>query len=71
LAAIPLLGDAAGAALEAFNAIGNIGADMSPVVREQAEDAVVASVIVGQVASAAASAAVSASAASSSTRKIK
>jgi hypothetical protein len=70
LAAIPLLGDAAGAALEAFNAIGNIGADMSPAVREQAEDAVVASVIVGQVASAAASAAVSASAASS-TRKIK
>ena len=70
LAAIPLLGDVAGAALEAFNAIGNIGADMSPKVREQAEDAVVASVIVGQVASAAAaSAAVSASAAS--TRKIK
>jgi len=69
LAAIPLLGDVAGAALEAFNAIGNIGADMSPAVREQAEDAVVASVIVGQVASAAASAAVSASAAS--TRKIK
>lgn len=70
LAVIPLLGDVAGAALEAFNAIGNIGADMSPKVREQAEDAVVASVIVGQVASAAAaSAAVSASAAS--TRKIK
>lgn len=69
LAAIPLLGEAAGAALEAFNAIGNIGADMAPAVREQAEDAVVASVIVGQVASAAASAAVSASAAS--TRKIK
>jgi hypothetical protein len=67
LAAIPLLGDVAGAALEAFNAIGNIGADMSPAVREQAEDAVVASVIVGQVASAAASAAVSAA----STRKIK
>ena len=69
LAAIPLLGEAAGAALETFNAIGNIGADMSPAVREQAEEAVVASVIVGQVASAAASAAVSASAAS--TRKIK
>lgn len=70
LAAIPLLGDVAGAALEAFNAIGNIGADMSPVVREQAEDAVVASVIVGQVASAAAASAAVASSAAS-TRKIK
>jgi hypothetical protein len=72
LAAIPLLGEAAGAALEAFNAIGNIGADMSPQVREQAEDAVVASVVVGQVAASAAAAAVSASASTStSTRKIK
>jgi hypothetical protein len=70
LATIPLLGDVAGAALEAFNAIGNIGADMSPQVREQAEDAVVASVVVGQVAASAAAAAVSAST-STSTRKIK
>jgi hypothetical protein len=69
LAAIPLLGDVAGAALEVFNAIGNIGADMSPAVRKQAEKAVVASVIVGQVASVAASAAMSAS--SVSTRKMK
>jgi len=72
LAAIPLLGEAAGAALEAFNVIGNIGADMSPQVREQAEDTVVASVVVGQVAASAAAAAVSASASTStSTRKIK
>ena len=71
LAAIPLLGDAAGAALEAFNAIGNIGADMSPAVREQAEEAVVASVIVGQVATSAAVAAVSASTSTASIRKIK
>jgi hypothetical protein len=70
LAAIPLLGDIAGVALEAFNAIGNIGADMSPMVREQAEDAVVASVIVGQVASAAAASAAVASSAAS-TRKMK
>lgn len=70
LAAIPLIGEALGAALEIFNDIGNLGSDMTPEVREQAEKTVVASVIVGQVAtSAAASAAVSASAAS--TRKIK
>jgi len=72
LAAIPLLGDVAGAALEAFNAIGNIGADMSPQVRQQAKQTVVASVIVGQVATSAAMAAVSATASTSiSTRKIK
>ena len=49
LAAIPLLGDIAGAALEMFNNLGNVGADMSPQVRETAEDIVVVSVIVTQV----------------------
>ncbi len=61
LAAIPLLGEALGAALEVFNDIGNIGSDMTPEVREKAQEAVVASVIVGQVATSAASAAASAS----------
>jgi hypothetical protein len=37
LAAIPLLGDAAVAVLEAFNALGNVGADLTPEVREQAK----------------------------------
>jgi hypothetical protein len=45
LAAIPLLGDVAGAALEVFNNIGNVGADMAPSVREEAEKTVIASVI--------------------------
>ena len=50
LAAIPLLGDAAAAVLDAFNAIGNIGADIAPAVREEAQKVVVSSVIVGQIA---------------------
>jgi len=70
LAAIPLLGEALGAALEVFNDIGNIGADMTPEVREQAQETVVASVIVGQVASSAAAAAAT-SASAASTRKTK
>jgi uncharacterized protein (DUF2164 family) len=45
LAAIPLLGDAAGAALEVLNNLGNVGADMAPVVREEAEKTIIASVI--------------------------
>jgi hypothetical protein len=49
LAAIPLLGDVAGAALELFNNLGNVGSDMSPQVRETAEDIVVVSVVVAQV----------------------
>lgn len=60
LVAIPLLGDAAAAVLDAFNALGNVGADMTPEVRKKSEEVVVASVIVGQVATAASSAAVSA-----------
>ena len=45
LAAVPLLGDAAAAVLESFNALGNVGADMAPAVREEAEKTVIASVI--------------------------
>jgi hypothetical protein len=50
LAAIPLIGNAAVAVLEAFNALGNVGADMQPEVREEAQKAVVSAVIVGQIA---------------------
>ncbi len=50
IAAIPLLGDVAGAVLEVFNDLGNIGADMAPEQRERSEEVIVASVIVGQVA---------------------
>jgi hypothetical protein len=45
LSSIPLLGDAAGAALEVLNNLGNVGADMAPAVREEAEKTVIASVI--------------------------
>lgn len=73
LAAIPVLGEALGAALEVFNDLGNFGADMAPEVREAAEKVVVSAIIVTQVAtSAAVSAAVaSASAPSASSRRIK
>jgi hypothetical protein len=50
LAAIPLLGDAAVAVLEAFNALGNVGADLTPEVREQAQETIIASVIVSNIA---------------------
>ncbi len=63
LAAIPLIGNVAGAAVEVFNALGNAGADMSPQVREQSEKVVIAAVIVGQVAMTATTAATSAAAA--------
>lgn len=45
LAAIPLLGNAAAAVLDTFNALGNVGADMAPQVRETAKKTVIASVI--------------------------
>lgn len=50
LAAVPLVGAAAVAVLEVFNDLGNIGADMSPEVRESSEKVVIAAVIVGQIA---------------------
>jgi hypothetical protein len=63
LAAIPRIGNVAGAAVEVFNALGNAGADMSPQVREDSEKVVIAAVIVGQIALTATSAATSAAAA--------
>jgi len=57
-AAIPLLGDAAGVALEVLNDLGNVGADMSPQVREESEKTIIASVIAAGAAINAVSAAV-------------
>ena len=51
LAAIPLLGNVAGAVMDTFNAVGNIGADISPAERERGQQVVVGTVIVGQMAS--------------------
>ena len=67
LAAIPLIGDVAGAALEVFNNEGNIGADMAPQTREQAEKTIIASVIAAQAAIGAVQAATSAATAAAST----
>ena len=69
LAAIPLVGDVAAAVLDVFNDLGNVGADMTPEVREKSGKVVVASVIVGQIAQVASAAA--ASAASVASRKVK
>jgi outer membrane biosynthesis protein TonB len=73
LAAIPVLGSAIVALADAINFVGNVGADMTPEVREQSEKIVVSAVIVTQIATqaaatatmAAASASASASASSS------
>jgi len=62
LAGIP----GAAAVLDAFNALGNIGADMSPKQREESEKIVVSAIVVGQVAQMATAAAASAAASSSS-----
>jgi hypothetical protein len=48
LANIPLVGSVASAVLDAFNNIGNIGADMSPKQRKQAKKQVLVSIAVGQ-----------------------
>lgn len=45
VAAIPLIGGAATAVLQTFNALGNVGADMSPQVRATVKKTVIASVI--------------------------
>ena len=68
LAAIPLIGDVAGQVLETFNALGNVGADMTPKVRETAEEVVIASVIVGNIAT---TASVMASAAASTATTVR
>ena len=73
LAAIPLLGNAAVALADAVNFVGNVGADMSPKVREESKKIVVSAIVaVGAAVSAAtgaATSAASAAASSSPTRK--
>jgi hypothetical protein len=54
---------------EVFTALSNIGADMSPEVREQSEKVVVAAVIVGQIATQSAVAAAASAAASTTYRR--
>ena len=60
LAAIPGVGPAAVAVVNAFNALGNLGADMSPAHRETAKKEVVAAIVLTQVTTAAIGAATSA-----------
>jgi len=60
IAAIPFIGDVAGAVLDVFNDLGNIGSDMAPEQRERSEEVVVAAVIAGQVAQVASAGAVAA-----------
>jgi hypothetical protein len=50
LANIPLLGGVASAVLDGFNAIGNLGADISPKERERGQQIVVGTIIVGNIA---------------------
>lgn len=60
IAAIPFIGDVAGAVLDVFNDLGNIGSDMAPEQRERSEEVIVAAVIAGQVAQVASAGAVAA-----------
>ena len=61
LANVPVLGATIVGLTNAFNALGNFGADMSPKVRAKAKQEVVAAVIVTQIATVAAGMTVSAS----------
>jgi heme oxygenase len=54
LANIPGVGQAAVAIANVLNAIGNVGADISPKARKKAQGLVVTTLIVGQIAQAAA-----------------
>lgn len=58
LAAIPALGAVAEGLVDALNFMSNVGADMSPQVREDSEKIVVSAVVAGQVAQMAMSASV-------------
>jgi hypothetical protein len=67
IASIPLLGDTAVAVINAINFIGNVGADMTPAVRKQAEQSIVSAVIVTQIAQFSASTATAAAVSSANT----
>lgn len=46
---IPIIGQISTATLELFNNLGNVGADISPAVREPAKKVLVSAVIIGQI----------------------
>ena len=73
LAEIPLIGETAVAVINAINFIGNVGADMTPAVREKAEQSIVSAVIVTQIAQFSASTATAAavSSASNTTSRVR
>ena len=73
LAEIPLIGETAVAVINAINFVGNIGADMTPAVREKAEQSIVSAVIVTQIAQFSASTATAAavSSASNTTSRVR
>jgi transposase len=54
LAAIPGVGEAAKAVVAIFNLVGNVGADISPKKRKEAQNLVVTTLVVGQIAQTAA-----------------
>jgi hypothetical protein len=59
LEAIPGVGQAAAAVVAIFNIVGNVGADISPEKRKEAQTLVVTTLVVGQIAQAAAMASAS------------
>jgi outer membrane biosynthesis protein TonB len=61
LAAVPVIGAVAEALFSSINALGNLGADLTPAVRAKAQQEVVAAIIVTQIAQLAASTALTAS----------
>jgi hypothetical protein len=71
LASIPGVGQAAQAAVAVLNAIGNLGADISPKVRKKAQTLVVTTLVVGQIAQTAALATASSGGSSNRTTRRK
>jgi len=69
LAEIPGVGQAAEAVVAVLNIVGNVGADISPKARKKAQEVVVTTLIVGQIAQTAAIATATASSGSSYRRK--
>jgi hypothetical protein len=60
LASTPVIGAAVVALADAINFLGNIGADISPKVREESQKVVVGAIVVGQIAQVAGTASISA-----------
>jgi hypothetical protein len=70
LAAVPVLGAVATGVADAINFVGNVGADMSPAVREESKKIVVSAVVAVGAAVSSATGAATAAASSVSSRKI-